>query len=70
MFKHVKVEDVVTRVFCGMEQQWKVTSVTDELIVIGLGWSFDRETGVEEDEDLQWGVKYGRTGSYLKRETT
>lgn len=28
-------------------------------------WQFDRETGVEEDERLGWGMKFGVTGSYL-----
>lgn len=30
------------------------------------GWTFDRKTGVEEDDDMEWGVKYGATGTYLK----
>lgn len=66
-FMDVKVGDTVTRVFCGIEREWKVTSVTDKLIVIGMGWSFDRETGWEEDEYFHWGVDYGQTGSYLRR---
>lgn len=68
MFMHVKVGDTVTRVLFGIvKREWKVTSVTDKLIVIGMGWSFDRETGWEEDEELHWGVKYGVSGSYLRR---
>jgi len=31
-------------------------------------WTFDRETGVEEDEELGWGRKFGVTGTYLERE--
>ena len=30
------------------------------------GWTFDRATGAEEDEDLKWGVKYGATGSFIE----
>jgi len=30
-------------------------------------WTFDAKTGVEEDAELEWGVKFGRTGSFLKR---
>lgn len=29
-------------------------------------WKFDRDTGAEEDEQLEWGVKFGATGSQLK----
>ncbi len=29
-------------------------------------WTFDRETGAEVDEDLQWGPAFGRTGSYIE----
>jgi len=38
-----------------------------ELVVFKGGWTFDRNSGLEEDDDLQWGLKYGKTGSYLKR---
>jgi hypothetical protein len=30
------------------------------------GWTFDEESGIEEDEDLQWGRKYGQTGSWIE----
>lgn len=29
-------------------------------------WTFDRKTGMEIDEDLQWGPQFGVTGSFLK----
>lgn len=64
-FRDVKVGDTVTRNFAGIIQEWKVTEVTDRLIICGMGWSFDRETGWEEDEDCGWGVAHGRTGSHL-----
>jgi len=51
MFKHLKVGDIATRNFCGIVEQWKVTAVDDKLVTIGMGWTFDRETGREVDED-------------------
>lgn len=39
--------------------------MTPELIRHWPGWKFDRATGVEEDEDLGWGVEHKHTGSYL-----
>jgi hypothetical protein len=50
MFRHLKVGDIATRSFCGL-QQWKVTGVSDTLVTIGMGWTFDRDTGIEVDED-------------------
>lgn len=65
MFKHVKVGDRATRNFAGIRQTWDVTKVEDDLITIGMGWTFDVQTGWEVDVDLQWGPEFGRTGSYL-----
>ena len=45
----------------------KVTEVTDTLVICGW-WTFDRETGVEEDPELGWGRSFGVTGSFLKEE--
>ena len=71
-FRNVKVGDVVTRMLGGVvPMKLTVTSVTEELIWCGpesgqaQGWSFDRITGTEVDEDLGWGPRFGRTGSYL-----
>lgn len=69
MFKHLKVGDYATRNFCGIIHTWLVTDVTPDLITIGMGWTFDPETGAEVDEGLQWGPKFGRTGSYLIKES-
>ena len=33
-----------------------------------LGWTFDLRTGAEVDEDLEWGPRWGITGSYIKKE--
>lgn len=78
-FGYLKVGDTVTRmVGDGPFMQMKVTAVTEDLITCAAihkdgrlfygDWTFDRATGVEEDADLGWGVKYGVTGTYLKRE--
>jgi len=67
-FNDVKIGDTVTRMLAGtIPMKLKVTEVTDTLIVCG-SWSFDRATGVEEDADLEWGVQFGKTGSYLVRD--
>lgn len=58
----VKVGDIVTRVMAGLPMQLKVSEVTDDLIKCGP-WEFDKRTGAEVDEDLDWGI-HG-TGSYL-----
>lgn len=31
------------------------------------GWTFDQETGVEEDAELGWGKNYGVTGSIITK---
>lgn len=68
MFEHLKVGDYVTREMCGLKEKWKVTSITSELITIGMGWTFDPKTGAEVDDYLRWGPKYGVTGSFLIKE--
>jgi len=75
--KHLKVGDRVTR-FIGqgvMMMEMEVIKVNETTIecahvagdhLVKLGWMFDRESGAEEDDDLEWGVKFGRTGTYIK----
>ena len=72
---HVKVGDIVLRMLAGeVPMKLRVTKVDELLIHCAAldapvdGWTFDRATGVEEDEDLRWGVRFGRTGSYLVEE--
>lgn len=68
-FSDVKVGDTIHRMLAGkVHMALIVTEVTDTLIVAGMGWSFDRKTGIEEDEDIGWGIKFGKTGSYLVKE--
>jgi hypothetical protein len=65
-YQDLKVGDEVIRLLGGcLEVRLVVTEVTDTEIRCG-DWSFCRKTGAEIDEDLQWGPKYGRTGSYLR----
>ena len=75
-FSDLKVGDVVTRLLGGkLAMKMKVVQVSEDLITCDAadgfegGWTFDRKTGAEEDADLQWGVRFGRTGSYLVKET-
>jgi hypothetical protein len=64
MFEHVKPGDVVTRMLGGeIPMKLKVQTVTDT--IIDCGWTFDRKTGAEIDEDLGWGPPPKTTGSYL-----
>jgi hypothetical protein len=73
-FSDLKVGDPIIRVLAGMPMKMKVVQVSEDLITCDSadgfkgGWTFDRKTGVEEDADLQWGVRFGRTGSYLTKE--
>ncbi len=67
-FTHVRVGDLVTRRLGGMiDMELIVTSVTNDTIACGGegGWTFDRVSGAEIDDELGWGPKYGRTGSRL-----
>lgn len=44
----------------------KITAITDDRIVCGP-WEFDRVTGAEIDDELDWGPPPKMTGSYLDR---
>jgi hypothetical protein len=67
-FWSVRAGDRVTRILGGAPMVLCVTDVDERLIHCGprgSGWTFDRETGAEVDEELGWGPKFGVTGSYL-----
>lgn len=65
-FKNIKVGDSVTRMIDGQVfMKLNVTKIDDKLIYCG-DWTFDLNTGVEEDPELGWGVSFGVTGSYLE----
>lgn len=68
-FRDVKVGDVVTRLLAGkIPMRFKVSDVDENFIYCGgpEGWKFDRDTGAEVDEELNWGNS--GTGSYLVME--
>lgn len=73
-FLNVKEGDTVKRLLAEqLPMELKVCKVTEKLIYCGPWepeqcWTFDRETGIEEDPDLGWGVKAGVTGSRLVHE--
>jgi len=63
--KNLKVGDEVTRMLAGvLPMKLKITKIENGLIYCG-NWTFDLETGMEEDECLHFGRKYGFTGSFL-----
>jgi hypothetical protein len=67
-FEQVKPGDTVVRMLAGAPMQLAVTEVDDRFIYCGpdaVGWKFDRQTGMEVDEELGWGPEFGITGSYL-----
>lgn len=77
--KDLKKGDKVKRVIGPDDEAWMdgtVMQVLTHVVVVAMPgtegwppeqlWTFDRETGAEEDETLQWGVKYGVTGSKIK----
>lgn len=67
-FSDLKEGDEVTRLLAGVVPMTMVVeSVDDTLIHMKGGWTFDRKTGFEEDEELGFGVKFGYTGSFLTR---
>ena len=66
--REVRVGDTVTRLLAGsIPMKLVVSDVDEHLIYCGGpgGWKFDRDSGVEVDEELGWGPQFGITGSYL-----
>ena len=69
MADEIKVGDMVTRWLAGtIEMQLRVSAITDDRIICGE-WEFDKATGAEIDEFMNWGPppKYPMTGSFIKR---
>jgi hypothetical protein len=65
-FLDVVPGDIVHRSVYGEHMSdHKVAAVDDELIHCAGGWTFDRESGVEEDPELGMGIKFGIVGTYL-----
>jgi len=79
-FKDLKVGTRVDR-YIGDElfMEMEVVGFGDNLLVCaavqpggGLfmgGWTFDMATGAEVDIDLEWGPKWGKTGTFLKEKS-
>lgn len=64
-FDRLKVGDDVTRMIGGViPMKLKVTAVTDKTVACG-DWTFDKQTGFEIDDELEWGPQYGASGSQL-----
>ena len=65
--RDVKPGDMVKRMLAGIiPMTLRVTEVDEHLIHCGpQGWTFDRKTGFEVDDDLGWGPSRGVTGSYI-----
>ncbi len=76
---HITQGGTVIRLIAGeLEMPMRVLEVEDELISCtlpdidpedaverGLVWTFDRRTGLEVDDGLEWGPRWERTGSEL-----
>ena len=78
MFRHLKVGDKVTKLLSSAEipMDLIVCQVLDDTLKCGISkdvtdegslWTFCRDTGAEIDDYLQWGPKYGITGSKLRK---
>lgn len=64
----MKIGDTVTRMLAGtIPIKLIITGLTDDRIICG-DWEFDRASGAEIDELLNWGPPPKMTGSFLKRE--
>jgi hypothetical protein len=68
-FRDVKAGDTVSRILGDAPMELIVTEVDEQFIYcgpVGVGWKFDRETGIEVDEEISWGLEFGVVGSYLR----
>ena len=66
MLNFVKKGDTVTRMLADqIPMELKVTGVSKTVIWCG-GWRFDKATGAELDDLLQWGPRYGISGSFIR----
>lgn len=64
-FADLQVGDEVVRVLANSyRMRLKITAVTETTLACG-DWIFDKKTGAEIDDQLEWGPAYGKSGSYL-----
>lgn len=61
----LELGDPVVRNLGGVEMVLRVTEMTDDVIECGP-WTFDKATGAEIDEELDWGPPPKRTGSVIR----
>lgn len=76
-FRDLRVGDRVTRVLGGAPMVMEIVDVCEDVVVCAAvredgslfrgDWTFCRDTGAEEDEELGWGRAHGVTGSFLVR---
>ena len=75
-FEYLKVGDTVKRDLAGSIMELIVGVVDDEYVWCGSldsfvpatkeqGWQFDLKYGIETDDEMEWGVKYGLVLSWL-----
>jgi len=65
-FVYIQPGDTVRRMLAGtIPMDLVVDAVDERLIHCRGGWMFDRETGVEEDPEIGWGLAFGVSGSFL-----
>lgn len=65
----VTVGDRVRRMLAGkIPMDLIVEKVTATRIICAGGWEFDRETGAEVDDYLDWGPPPKFTGSYILKD--
>jgi hypothetical protein len=58
-FTDVKKDDMVLRMLAGtIPMKLSVTEVTEDRIICGGGWEFDRQTGMEVDDEFTITVSY------------
>lgn len=65
-FPIAKPGDFAIRNLAGVEIKLRISKVADDKIICG-SWAFDRQTGAEIDDFLEWGPRTGRSGSFLTR---
>lgn len=63
-FRSFAVGDAVNRMIGGAPMKLRVTALDERLIHCGP-WTFDRDTGIEVDDDLGWGPEYEVAGTWL-----
>jgi hypothetical protein len=63
-YRAVAVGDTVVRLLGGAPMRLRVSEIDERFIHCGP-WKFDRDNGIEVDEDLGWGLEFGAAGTYL-----